>query len=88
MSLVPVFLLGIANFALHRAVLAARHPFLDSVRAIGGGVGGKLSLYLEFLVLVAALMLARLGYPGVAWVYATYSGLNALTAWLLLSRRR
>ncbi len=48
-------------------------------------LGGKLTLATEFMVLLAAMMLAANGWPVLVWVYLGYSGLNALAAWLILS---
>jgi len=87
MLLVPIFLLGVANFAMHKAVLASGHPMLRSSGWFAAALGGRASLATEFAVLLAALFLADKGYPGVAWAYAAYSGLNAVAAWLILSRR-
>lgn len=87
MLLVPIFLLGVANFAMHKAVLASGHPLLRSSPWFTAALGGKASLVTEFVVLLAAMFLAGKGYPGVAWAYAAYSGLNAVAAWLILSRR-
>ena len=87
MLLVPIFLLGIANFAMHKAVLSSGHPLLGSTAWFTAALGGKASLLTEFVVLLAALFLADKGYPGVGWAYAAYSGLNAVAAWLILSRR-
>ena len=82
-----VFLLGIGNFALHRAVLASGHPALAEIAWLVRGLGGRASLVLEFALLLAALLLAAGGHPGWAWAYLGYSLLNALAAWLILSRR-
>lgn len=87
MVLVFIFLLGIANFAMHKAVLASGHPLLRSSAWFMAALGGKASLAIEFVVLLAALFLADKGYPGVVWAYAAYSGLNAVAAWLILSRQ-
>lgn len=87
MLLVPIFLLGIANFAMHKAVLASGHPLLSSSAWFTAALGGKASLVTEFVVLLAAMFLADKGYPGVGWAYAAYSGLNAVAAWMILSRR-
>jgi hypothetical protein len=82
-----VFLLGIGNFALHRAVLRSGHPALAQLAWLVGGLGGHASMAIEFALLLAALLLAAGGHPGWAWVYFGYSVLNALAAWLILSRR-
>lgn len=87
MAIAVIFLLGIGNFALHRAVLESRHPLLGQMPWFVTVMGGKLTLLTEFLVLLAALLLAANGWPGLAWAYLAYSGLNALAAWLILTDR-
>jgi hypothetical protein len=82
-----VFVLGIGNFALNRAVLGSGHPALAQMAWLAEGFGRRASLALEFALLLAALLLAAGGHPGWAWVYLGYSALNALAAWLILSRR-
>ena len=82
-----VFLLGIGNFALHRAVLRSGHPALAEVAWLVEGLGGRASLLLEFVLLFVALLLAANGHPGWSWAYFAYSVLNGLAAWLILSRR-
>ncbi|MEL7444753.1 MAG: hypothetical protein AAGK02_02950 [Pseudomonadota bacterium] len=82
-----IFLLGIANFALHKAVLESGHPFLGQMPWFVSILGGRLTLVTEFLVLLAAMMLAANGWPGLVWAYLAYSGLNAVAAWLILSDR-
>ena len=83
MALVLTFLLGIGNFAMHKAVLESRHPMLAQMPWIGG----RFSLALEFVLLVGALLLAASGHSGWGWAYLAYSALNAISAWLILSRR-
>lgn len=87
MVILFVFLLGVGNFALHRAVLASGHPALGEMRWLVRGFGGRASFVLEFVLLCAALLLAAAGHPGWAWAYLAYSALNGLAAWLILSRR-
>ena len=82
-----VFLLGIGNFALHRAVLSSGHPLLAQMTWLVDGLGGRASLVLEFALLLAALLLVAGSHPGWAWGYLGYSALNALAAWLILSHR-
>ncbi|WP_298335703.1 hypothetical protein [uncultured Erythrobacter sp.] len=41
----------------------------------------------EFLVLVVAMLLVANGWGALAWVYAGYSTLNGISAWLILSRK-
>lgn len=87
MSIALVFVMGVANFALHRAVLSTRHPMLAETALMRSKIGGRLTLAIEFVVLIAALGFA---YGGSAWAIFAYGGYtiaNALAAWLILSRR-
>jgi len=87
MALVFIFLMGIGNFALHKAVLEGGHPLLGQIPWIVHKLGGRITLVTEFLVLLAALLLAARGWPGLAWAYLAYTGLNAIAAWLILTDR-
>lgn len=88
MALVVLFLLGIGNFAMHKAVLESRHTLLGRVpwfvHMLGGG---RLGLGVEFLVLLGAMLMVAQGAIGWAWGYAFYSLVNAGAAWLILSNR-
>jgi hypothetical protein len=84
-ALLLTFLLGVGNFAVHKAVLESRHPLLSRMPVLV--LGGRASLLAEFIVLLGALLLVGNGYAGWALAYLCYSGLNALAAWLILSRR-
>ena len=86
-SFFVIFLLGVGNFALHRAVLRSGHPLLGKVPRLLEALGGRLTLVVEFVVLLAAMLLAANGWPGLVWVYAGYSAFNVLSAWLILSGR-
>jgi hypothetical protein len=85
MAIAIVFLLGIANFALHRAVLGSGHAVVQAM-VRPGGPGGKLTLALEFVLLLAA-MLATSGSASWAWAYAIYSLCNGAAAWAILTGR-
>jgi hypothetical protein len=88
MALVVLFLLGIGNFAMHKAVLESRHVLLGRapwfVHMLGGG---KFGLGVEFLVLLGSMLMVSQGSLGWAWGYAVYSLANAAAAWLILSNR-
>lgn len=86
MVIVLTFLLGIGNFALHKAVLESRHPMLAQMPWFSL-LGGRFSLGVELLLLIGALLLAVTGHPGWSWAYLAYSVLNGAAAWLILSRR-
>ena len=87
MVIICVFLLGVGNFTLHRAVLSSRHPALVELVWLVRGFGGPASYVLEFALLFVALLLAAGGHPGWVGAYFAYSALNALAAWLILSGR-
>jgi len=87
MALALVFLMGVANFALHRAVLASGHPILGQIGWLYRSLGGRFSLYVEFALLVGTMLLVANGGQGWAWGYALYTAMNAVSAWLILSGR-
>lgn len=87
MVIIFTFLLGIGNFALHRAVLECYRPQLAQLPGIMARVGGRISLAAEFAVLLIALLLVANGHPGWGWAYLGYSVVNGAAAWMILSRR-
>lgn len=87
MGVVLIFLLGIANFAVHKAVLDSRHPLLGQVPMFFHLLGGRFSLAVEFLMLLGALLMVSQGSGGWLWLYLGYSGVNAVSAWLILTGR-
>lgn len=87
MAILLTFLFGVANFALHKAVLESRHPLLMQMPWMSKARGGRFGLGLEFVLLLGALLLVAEGRTGWAWSYAIYSFVNALSAWLILTRR-
>lgn len=87
MTILIIFVLGVGNFAMHRAVLASGHPMLGQVPWYIHLLGGRISLVAEFLLLLGALLLAHYGSPLWAWGYLGYTLLNGLGAWLILTRR-
>lgn len=85
--LVVVFCLGVLNFAAHKAVLESDHPMLEQVPWLFQALGGRLSLLVEFAMLLGAMIMAAAGSVGWAWTYAGYTGLNAAAAWLIAGNR-
>lgn len=82
-----LFLLGVANFAIHKAVLESGHAMLDALPQYYRSAGGRVSLLVEFIVLLAAMLLAGNGWSGATWAYAIYSAVNFFSGWLVLSGR-
>jgi len=87
MPLLLTFLLGVANFGLHKAVLESHHPLLGAVPRYFLLMGGKASLALEFAMLLGAMLLIAQGSSGWAWFYAGYTAVNGASAWLILTGR-
>jgi len=87
MGLFIVFIFGVANFALHKAVLLSGHPLLAHLPVLFRGHGGRISYVFEFLMLAGSMLLVANGRDDWAWGYAAYSAINALSAWLILTRR-
>ena len=87
MAKLIVFLLGIANFAAHRAVLESGHPMVAQMQAASPLFRPKVTLSVEFAVLLVALAMAAGGLVWGAWLYAGYTLGNAATAWALVTRR-
>src|SRR5690606_24177834 len=57
MAVILIFILGIGNFALHKAVLESGHPLLGRMPWFVHMLGGRITLVTEFLVLLAAMLL-------------------------------
>ena len=87
LTVVITFLLGIGNFAVHKAVLESRHPLMAELPLFVRLLGGPVSLTAEFVLLLGALLLAANGHPEWGWAYLVYSALNGWSGWLLLTRR-
>jgi len=85
--LVIVFLMGVANFALHGAVLGSRHPLFEQIEWFAQRRARGVTLGLEFLALTVALAFAYRGAREVLWFYGSYTAINAVSAWLIVSRR-
>jgi hypothetical protein len=86
MFLIAAFFMGIANFAMRKAVVESNHPVVEYSRLyFGRYFGRKVSYTMEFGLLVGAMLF---GFDGTTWViagYAVYTMLNGLSAWMLLS---
>ncbi|MCL6249978.1 hypothetical protein M3P36_02790 [Altererythrobacter sp. KTW20L] len=80
-----VFLLGIASFALHSAVLASGHVVVRAFTG-SGAVSSRLTLVLEFAVLVVAMAAAQADSAW-GWAYAIYTACNAAAGWAILTGR-
>jgi hypothetical protein len=82
-----IFVLGVANFAMHKAVLESGHPLVGQMPAFVHKLGGRVTLAAEFVLLLGAMLLVAAGHAGWGWAYLGYTSLNAVAAWLILGRR-
>lgn len=87
MAILIIFLLGVGNFALHRAIMESGHPLLGEIPWLTNTASRRVSFGIEFLMLLGGLMLAADGIAWGALGYLGYSLLNAVSAWLILSGR-
>lgn len=87
MAILLTFLLGIGNFALHRAVMDSGHPLIGQMPWFYHALNRRLALAVEFLMLLAGLLLTAQGMIWGAIGYVAYSALNAIAGWLILSHR-
>jgi len=87
MAILFIFMLGVGNFAMQGAVLDSGHPLLDQAPWFYHALNRRLALVVEFLMLLAGLLLAAEGQFWAALAYLGYSLMNAVSAWLILTRR-
>jgi hypothetical protein len=87
MGILLTFLLGIGNFTLHKAVMESGHPLLGRLPWFYHALGGRFSMAVEFLMLLAALLFVAQGFGWAAVAYLVYTMLNGFSAWLILTGR-
>jgi hypothetical protein len=87
MALILLFVLGIVNFAIHRAVSDSGHPLLGQMPWTRGPLGGTFGLLTEYLMLLACMLMTDRGAGGWVWGYGLYTAANGVALWLILSRR-
>jgi hypothetical protein len=80
------FVLGVGNFAMHKAVVESGHPFVEDTKLYFGRHFGRHGSYaIEFVILASAMIFATSGSLIVVLFYTGYTLLNMLAAYLLLS---
>jgi len=87
MAILITFLLGIGNFALHRAVMDSGHPLLGRMPWFYHALGGRFTMGVEFMLLFAALLFAAQNNISGPIAYVIYSVLNSFSAYLILTNR-
>lgn len=87
MELLLPFILGVVNFALHKAVIESGHPALSALPSLARSRGGKVMLAVELAILVGVMLAADAGWNGAIWGYGIYTIMNAFAAWSIVSKR-
>lgn len=88
MFLIICFILGVANFAMHKAVIESGHPFVEDTKLYFGRYFGRHGSYLvEFGILVGTMLFAFSGAKWIIIFYVIYTAFNGLAVWLLLTNR-
>lgn len=85
MPILIVFVLGVANFAMHKAVLESSASLLARLPRMLHVLGGRFSLAVEFVMLLGAMIMVAAGSAGWLWAYLGYSAINGVAAYLILS---
>jgi hypothetical protein len=88
MLLTICFLLGIANFYMHKAVAESGHPIVEETkRTFDRHIGPYGSYAIELALLIGALWLANTGSLAISLLYAAYTAISGIATWVLLSNR-
>lgn len=87
MAIALIFLLGVANFAMHRAVMESGHEMVRTMTSGGSPFSPRIMMVIEFCLLLVSLLLVAYGHTGWGWAYAIYSLANGAAAWAILTRR-
>ena len=87
MAILVAFLLGIGNFAWHRAVIESGHAMVAEMPPAHLRIMRIGTLAFEFTLLCAALFMAFAGAAYWVGLYAVYSLMNGSAAWLIVTRR-
>ncbi len=88
LTLIVCFILGVANFCMHKAVAESGHPFVEeSKRYFSRHFGPYGSYAIELALLIGAMWLANAGSLAVSLLYAAYTAVNGVATWMLLSNK-
>jgi hypothetical protein len=88
MLLFITFILGVANFAMQKAMMESDHPLVSEARrAMRRYMGPHGSYILEFIFLMAAFFFANIGMISGVIGYSIYTMANGAGAWVLRSRK-
>jgi hypothetical protein len=87
MIMVLIFLAGVLNFAMNRAMVDSKDPLMQqAVQGFQRRLGPYSTYVLEYLFLVAALSWATRSGTAL-FFYGLYTAMNAMSLYLLKQRR-
>lgn len=87
LSTIMIFLAGIANFAMHRALVESRDPIVRAaVMPVQRAMGRHTSYGFEFVLLAVALWFGQHTGVFALLLYGLYTMVNALVFGLLTNR--
>lgn len=84
MLLTICFILGIANFYMHKALAESGHPLVEEAKRF---FGGRTGYAIELALLIGAMWLASADSWTVSFLYAAYTAINGVAIWMLLSNK-
>ena len=88
LTLTVCFILGIANFSMHKAVAESGHPFVEETKRYFSRHFGPYGSYaIELALLIGVMWLANAQSLAVVLLYAAYTAINGVATWLLLSNK-
>ncbi|GAB5482156.1 hypothetical protein [Sphingorhabdus sp. EL138] len=83
-----IFICGIGNFAMHKAMMESDHPMITEARGSFSKLLGPYGSYiLEFAMLAAALIFANMGMLSAVFFYGIYTLANCAGAYVLFSNK-
>ena len=84
MYILVIFLCGVGNFAMHKAMLESNHPIIAEARGSFRRTLGPYGSYLlEFFMLAAAMIFANMGMLTAVIFYFVYTLANCAAAMVL-----
>ncbi|QTD55472.1 hypothetical protein [Parasphingorhabdus cellanae] len=84
-----IFVCGVGNFAMHKAMMESNHPMITEARGSFSKFLGPYGSYiLEFFMLAAALIFANMGMLSAVFFYGIYTLANGAGAYVLFSNKR
>lgn len=83
-----IFVCGVGNFAMHKAMMESNHPMITEARGSFSKFLGPYGSYiLEFFMLAAALIFANMGMLSAVFFYGIYTLANSAGAYVLFSNK-